>query len=1622
MCISHLCFSSVCDFIKSYKESSQDSPEVFELLSKFLKDNKPLLLEPAKFNELGAEVPSKTTPLVIGSAKYNISVENWKDASRLSRALNVSYEQSLRIVAQSDARSCLEKDRMFLYAQRILQERNAIVDAAFLILNWDCKYVPAKEDLISTISIEKTTLCSHLISLLSDVAANFGSLDKNNSIWSQPLQDLKDCQDVFYAIRIMELLTLLIMNSDTPVGIVSSWCSVLKTTNYFQCFSEVANMPREVPDKLEALATINTVLMLGFDVSTFTIKVESPFFNDPECFKTVNKTLLDQPSSAIILYYWSFVLSLKSYLFEEYPEKNAKFLDNVFGTVPVSHLISLMVKRSEELDVLVSFTKFSGCLEQDKLWSVTLSSLMALSLNFINITPQAAKTVKELLTKNPRSFVEKFLTNNEVEKKVALLRAKVPLLEEGLLPLIHLSTVHPDFANFEWKELNTYTEKLRLSSLSYDLADLPGPTSESSDIIVLKQELLVKPPLESQSNVMMPIPKETRGKIIPITSTAEDAVVFMHDYNGWSLLGRILQNICDTYTQSEEDEAKREKSELAVAIIDLVANTMGAETPIERSTEILQHLSGYVEDDDIISVLFKLFELALHSRNLPIINAGLNLMIELTPNFSHFVWTHLARSYLIDRNGKEGLAISILGNIERTSGVFQSSILLIKLASCLVSESLTATDIFPERMKKEILGHLMAHLINIYEGFQFQTYTMQWQYLEIGLQLTSLISKVLFAVYGVDFTTSPSKKVTGVLADAAQIAVGAFLGASTSEMRAANSLITIVTFAKNTNVPLHRGLPFGEMRHSLIDQSFGLANLLISVRSLLHLPPSSLERSFFIHSATLVDIYASHLGLRVEVIKLLTHLVRAPFDTDAPSLLAYLGDDHSKMLLNCTAYDLKAPLLNQKLSKSLYSFFSAIMEGKQDGLAILFLTGKLITLNKGEELEAKNMNASNSILTILKNNALKLDDLPEAVNSHLLDAIAYACNSWTAARTSENDEDFIRILVRRLELFQPHPVDSSDSIEKVISLSNQYKVISRIAEILALSLFTSTANNEIIMKALNRPELASTVKSVFHIDGYNTKLQSGLQEKFRARWPQLELYMFTSSPLLKSNNSFHTSIFDIPLMDQYFEQDENWSGGEGLVGFRSEVIAASVNLQFVTYQISAAKSWGALLTSFIKKTPTPLSETYVDIAEYLLQANPVIGADPSIFKEVYLARIELAFYILYSFAKTKKSVPDSKLTSLLLGATDTIKSKEVAFLQSVVNPVRCSYYRPLIRSILIIFSLVKNKTIFVESLSDHILEYFELTFGKGVNLVLSSLLSEINTFVSHGKKPVIVNLADKIQDLFLLLSTFTKIKDLHPPSSFEMVLASSLNEVGTIKTILNLYSSSHLLNFEKEPVLCDLSLTFITELCSVESVAEKMINNGLFSVLLESPISVAIQQGKITPQHQPRLHTIWSDGLLTIVLQLLSKFGKRVLPECCLFVSYFSQQISSAIASWSDQSLAVSTAVIKETSQLIMLQQLFNALDYQEYLTDSNMRTKVVDNTEIIELFFGLDTDAEKRELSASFRHLLTHPKYLNSRIVPTTLEEHRLLESEDTRSQFVKRIVLGIKDLQEGLFAGDAC
>ena len=302
-------------------------------------------------------------------------------------------------------------------------------------------------------------------------------------------------------------------------------------------------------------------------------------------------------------------------------------------------------------------------------------------------------------------------------------------------------------------------------------------------------------------------------------------------------------------------------------------------------------------------------------------------------------------------------------------------------------------------------------------------------------------------------------------------------------------------------------------------------------------------------------------------------------------------------------------------------------------------------------------------------------------------------------------------------------------------------------------------------------------------------------------------------------------------------------------------------------------------------------------------------------------------------------------------------------------------------------------------------------------MILSEVLSDISTSTSNGKQVIVYNMAPRIQDLFLLLSLLTKIKALKPLDSFNVILASSLNEVGTVKVILSLYSTSHLLKVNDEALLGPLTLTFVSELCSIKSVAEKFITNGLFAVLLESPLSVAIQKGNIKPETKPSLHNIWTNGLLSIVLLLLSEFGVKVLPECCLFVSYFTKQVDTAIKRWSDSKLAVSSALIKETSQLVLLQKMLSALNYQAYLVNSKTHTAVDEKETYVELLPGLDTEQEKNTLNIALNRLLTHPKYLNSRIVPISLEEARLLEEDHTRAEFVKHISREIKKLQESLF-----
>ncbi|SCU78576.1 LAMI_0A05094g1_1 [Lachancea mirantina] len=1610
-------FLDVWDFLTSYRSSPQRLEAAFPIISHFLLNGAETLRNPAALIAVDSQPSNIATSFALRGKTYEVTSSQKVKASKLSQDLHFEFQECLRIVSQVDSRLSCNFEQEHLHTEYVLRERNSLLNILLILLNGHAELPAEADQLIATIIGDKDKFCLNLIDAISKlleatIRDQRGVEDDDNT----NLQTKSTYATLYIAVGI-EIIATIIFNYNCPFNVTTRWLELMKTSDYLLIFADAMKIPSDSRDRLMALSTVCTLLFLGLDASSPAINSHADFFVHPSHFVSINQFFLEQPKNPIVNYYWSYVLSLQSYLCEEYPDENLDFVGKVFGSTPITSIIATLILKANEFSFLDCLTSQVTAVADDKIWSVVLMAFVTLSLNFLPFSDLVTSAIETSLKCVPPKFIEDFLIYPEFERKFSVVRAKVPLINEGLLPMIHLTSLNPDFANIEWKELNTYTENLTLSALSYDLADSDEVTDES-DLIVLKKEHFVKPPLELDSNTFVLIPENTKGKIVP---TADDnsgevkAVVFLYSYNGWSMLGRLLSNLCKTYHQFKETDEKEKNSELLIAIIGLISSVVGAEVPRTRSAEIVSHLSANISEDDIFATIFGLFEVALNARDIPILCACLRLMIRLTSSFPQMVWGHLVRSDLTDKNGKEGLAVIILGSTELPAGNFEFSALLISLVNQLVTDSMSVDQMFPERIKSEILLKLTAHLIQIYESYQYWRFLDQNQMIEIGISLTSLISRVLYTVYGINSSFSSDKGPGKVLKGSADCIVSHFFASQSPDVRAVNSLKNIIKASLKTGSINGKSVNLKKLTR-LVTKSFDLASLLISLRPLLRLKLSTLELVLFSTSSHMVDLYCSRHEVRNDVIRLLTYLVSVPFAEDVPSLLAHMGPEKAETLSSSLASDLRNPLTGDALLQNIYTFFSAVMDGRQDGLAVLFLTGRVVSGSKSDDSKLRSAKSSNtSLLEILKETAMKLDSLPKPVASQLLDAIAFAFNKWNAARDPQKDKSLITFLLKKLESFKPlsAPIGAKDTAA-FADLLNDFKLVSRLAEILALCLYTSSPADPSTYAVLKSTQLATIVKPYFNLQSLDEDSVELLEKKFEQQWPNLQLDMFLKSPLLSSTNQ--RFIFNFDLMDHYFSCDEKWSGTNDRNGFRSELLEVSSKLQLKAYRIAAAKSWGALLSAFIKKTPTPLESTFIDIAESFLAQNASSDKENLQTDELYLECSELSFYILYSLLKTSVKVPQKRLQSLLLNLMDTVKSERVNFLQSIVSYSKSTAYRPILRCVLIVCSLFKSQCEIFENISDEILEFLEATVARGVSLILSELLAKINASLAEGVEPVIANISEKIQDLSLLLSLLTHFKALRPPDSFNLILASILDNAGTLKAVLNLYSCSHLMKINREPVLSDLALSFILEFCSVDYVAEKLVSNGLFTVILESPVSLAIQKGGITPQGNPRLHHIWNKGLICAILQLLSLFGTNLLPECCLFVSFFGEQIKTTITSWSGDSLAISNALIQETIQVVLLQKMFRALDYRDFLADSTGQSKTSSEVEAIQLFFGLDSKQERKEFNATLDHLLTHPKFLSSRIIPTTLEEQRLLEQEPTRAQFSKSITESIRQLQAAL------
>lgn len=1527
----------------------------FESLGTFLSQNQEVLLKPGFFGSTVDSVPTGDS-FTLRSATYKTSETNRKDAAELAKLLHFNEKEVLRVISQITARipepstekkekaqiAADKAERQQLYLNGVLKERRIIYKLVRHILTNDSH--PVIGDKYSSQLLESPQYISDVISTLDILM---------KSLESPAIEETILTENLYSIVELLKVLsTLLLRVSTTPKNVIL-WFDLWRSHEYFTTYKDCVRA--ELYNEITSLVSVTSLLFFGLNTSDDCIDVESPYLSDSQAVKSIHDLVVSAPHDPLVLYTWGLLLftlpeiARSAFTGDEDPELLAKSL----------------TAKAAELDIFGYITNSFNILKYDSLYPAVIASFLICTVPFVQFTDTTTRTYLAVLKESPNIFVERFFENSSTQKHIYILRAKFPQI---IAPYLRILSMNGGYAHSQLSNMCTYM-CVGTSGIGYK-SDL------ESDKIILTSELFNNPPYEQSPDVLLQVQVGTEGRLLPTADQNTEAVILNYNYNGWSLVGRILQNIIPS--SDHED--------LLLTILELISNSL-AVADIDSTSEILENLSSYLDDSDILDVLLKLFETALHQRNVLLSTKLVDILIALVDTYPQIVWSHLVRSDLLEHGGRGGLIGTILGSVETITGNYEFTINCLRLFNKLITSSVLCSDGLDSH-RVEVIPKFTTHASQVFESFMYWSFKYEYQKFEIGTLIIEVFSKILLLVYGIAPDVEPSKKVTSTLAVSARRILTSFT-VSLSDVRIITPLIVAIE-SLNANPTIYN--TSGRVGYWLTQWTImcaDFARVLVSLRSNIRDTSSTLEKNLFAKSRDLVMIYSKHYSLRVPVLQLLTQLVSAKWSSDVPSLISYMGDYYTDILLSAISLDLQFLYDDFKTKKYIYLFFSSVIEGHQKGLAMRFLNGRDM---KNTEKQQK------TLLGLLKVDLKNLDYYPEWLSIHLVDSIACAYNTWSLkGADSSEDASFIKTLVPKLSTVDMDLKNEVDS-GKVVEGCYKQKLNSRVAEICALIIYSSTTDSmtKPIFDFLNSNDILKLTAPLYSTFDYNRDLHKNLSADFNAKWPAYTLPQFVRSPLTVRSRYGDDAVYDLRLLDVLLGDDPHWIGTGITEGMRDQVISASLNFQYVTSQISAAKSWGALMTSYLKKVP--ITSTFSKIAARLLQANVKEDSDVSIFTEVRRIRLELSFFFLYSLTQ-KTSISDQEIEELLRLSIELIVSHDADFLQGVSSQ-RSDVYRPLLRIISNLLSHGKANSRISENLFSELLGFSELVIAKGTTVLLEAIQTGTDS----------VDIGGRIEDLLLIMSIFKELIATKPCSNFLTKLSTLFVDFNTLKSILNVYSNAHTLKVGNDSVFAEISLTYIIELISVDVIAEQLITTGLFSTLIQSPLSMVIQEGSIFVHVSPKLHNIWTNGLMPIILILLNNFGVRLLPEISTFVNQFSKQFTTTIQSWSQDSVAITIPALQETEQIIVLQKALVGL-YREFA-----QTHPGGLSEPVEIIAAIDSAESRAALDKSLKHLLAHPKYLTSRVVPTSLEEQKLFEGDDkVRTKLVQEIVSqtnGIQDL----------
>lgn len=1591
--------------LRAVSSESQDSV-ILNSLDPFLLQCRDLLLDPQPFeavkDKASSPIPKGTKDIVIRNILYpGITETNIEDANKLANMFNLDPKETLRIVVQTseripskhdpqvkklksklpdDRQRCLREERLYTYAKMIFQERRTVISLVIELLN-----NKNNSDTTSTVrnlgreiysSMDYVIKVMKKLNVLSQqLVADFEAMDSLLEFASSEFDftSLYYKEELLYTLALLrELVEILFRNPDINNDIVSEWFKIMELTSFMSEINSHLDL-HETFTLMRSLSTLITILVLDVE------NAEPCYINDSNSFKHINTVVTESSNTnAVSLYAWSLVLLRKYY--------SIKDTDQLFALSEVEFVstINNLNARCVSLDMYKALNALVGILKNEFVYTAIISSVLYAALPVIPISNETVSMIVEVLKHCHNVVIERFFNSPDFEKFLIVARTKFPMV---LSPWLKLASINGQFALHEFNELRSLMTNMKLS----DLAAIYDIDSENSELVTVNKVVDIYPPYETNKKLSLMIDANTKAKLLPSTSESEELVTFLHKYDGWAFIGRVLENLSKCF-----DSTDNEKTETTLDIINLFKSVLN-DSSIEEARNVIERASAYTDDSDIIDIIFRIFEQSLHARSIKLLVGLLSLLSALLPIMSDRVFPYLYKSSLFSHNDKEGMASNIFGAIELVNGEYPFSEELITFTKGLVTQTFKiGTSLW--KMKSNVIKDFIEHLLSLFESFVHCRFLYVNQMMRMGSKILDIFALLVTSVYGIDKRSKLTEKVTKVFSESAQRIVESFMVFSNDYSRTAVPLLKVIESLPSEYIE-YKLNDISQLHEEWIALSLKFSSLIIDIRTLLDLPPSVFEKQLFTKSSLLVSAYAQYENLGNPILQLISSMVSSSWpDEDTPSLLSYLGADYARILHYSIAADLMDSFVGSRLKLGIFDFICAVLKGKQEGLTVLFMSTKDIF----ESLESKDgtpSQTSPSLLELMKKNIKEMEFNSNMVNLHFADALSLALNSWTSISEIDKDTETVQALVSRLQLVSNVDLhNSKDYIDDCYRL----KLGSKLANILALVLFSTQnkACKEFLSKSLSSSSFIKLMHSRFEVVDMGARFQPEIEHDFETAFPGFKLDQFVNALQLQKRVSVD-SVYDLHLMDKMFEENAAWQQ------VREKVVAASIDWQLLDAQVASTKSFGALLMAFCRMKSDILDQQFLDTATHLLKLN----VTESLSAPVYEERNELAFFICYSIFNGKPSEHSAvDAFKILEVCSELLASSNMHFLSGITSS--SGTYKPILRILYFSINVIKNHIgVLVERFSV-LRDTFELVISKAVRAILVELQNEAYLFKSL-KDHKFKNMDKKLDDLQLILSILKVFMSLDLPQSSHAELANAIERDDTISSLLSLYSFSNIIEVNGEHIFAQVSLMFIQEFMTIDIIARKFVSSGLYYVLAESPISALIKDGGLSVSHLPEYHKLWLNGLLPIFLTTLNQLGPESIPEVCLGIQIFRKQIVTCFEAWfrDSSSFTLSTAFVAETTLILLLNKTLRTLTTADGLI---LPTSVVELSEVIPV---LNTSEKQNDFADAINNLLKHPKFLRLRVVPSTIEERKLIANNDASFEaFVEELLTDVRELKDYL------